>query len=236
LNGPISPHRRWCTRQIPLDDAKKIRAELGGTVNDAVLAAVTAGYRHLLTTRGGELRDDTVIRTAVPVSVRTTDERGRLDNRISAVLVNLPVGVGDPLERLRRIREQTDDIKRSEQAVSAQAVTRLADAPAAAALMSLASRAPLRLRQDLVQTITTNVPGPDFPLYVMGRKVLELHPYVPIGGAVRVATAILSYNGQLHIGLTGDYNAMPDLDVLAKGVQCGLDELLDLAERRPAHA
>ncbi|WP_433238349.1 WS/DGAT/MGAT family O-acyltransferase [Actinomadura nitritigenes] len=229
LNGPIGPHRRWCWQRVPLDEVKAARKALGGTVNDIVLTAVSAGYRDLLNARG-RLEDDTVVRTAVPVSHRGADERGELNNRVAAVFVNLPVGVEDPLERLRRVREQTDDVKRSNQAAGTQAITRLTDTAVAPALLSLAARIPVRLRQDIVQTVTTNVPGPDFPLYVMGRRVLEMHPYVPLTGGIRVATAIVSYCGTLHFGITGDFDAMPDLDVLAKGVQAGLDELVRAAD------
>ncbi|MFC6881233.1 MULTISPECIES: WS/DGAT/MGAT family O-acyltransferase [Actinomadura] len=230
LNGPIGPHRRWCWQQVPLADAKAVRKALGGTVNDVVLTAVAAAYRDLLNARG-TLSADTVVRSAVPVSVRTTGERGELNNRVAAVFVNLPVGVADPLERLRRIREQTDDVKRSNQAAGTRTLTRLTDAAVAPALLSLGARLPVRLRQDIVQTVTTNVPGPDFPLYVMGRRVLEMHPYVPLTGGIRVATAIVSYCGTLHFGITGDFDAMPDLDVLAKGVQGGFDELVKAAGR-----
>jgi diacylglycerol O-acyltransferase len=231
LNGPIGPHRRWCWQQLPLDDAKAIRKALGGTINDVVLAAVTAGYRDLLNARD-ELTPDTCVRSAVPVSVRSTDEQGELNNRVAAVFVNLPVGVDDPLERLRRIREQTDDVKGSNQAAGTKALTRLTDTAVAPALLSLAARLPVRLRQDIVQTVTTNVPGPNFPLYVMGRRVLELHPYVPLTGGIRVATAIVSYCGTLHFGITGDFDGMPDLDLLGKGIQAGFDELLAEAGKR----
>ncbi|MQY02612.1 WS/DGAT/MGAT family O-acyltransferase [Actinomadura macrotermitis] len=230
LNGPIGPHRRWCWQAIPLDEAKEIRKALGGTVNDVVLAAVTAGYRDLLAGRGA-LEPGTVVRSAVPVSVRDTGQRGELNNRVAAVFVNLPAGEEDPLERLLRVREQTDDVKRSNQAAGTKTLTRLTDTAVAPALLSLGARLPVRLRQDLVQTVTTNVPGPDFPLYVMGRRVLELHPYVPLTGGIRVATAIVSYCGTLYFGITGDFDAMPDLDVLTKGVRGGFDELLTAARR-----
>jgi WS/DGAT/MGAT family acyltransferase len=225
LNGPIGPHRRWCWQDVPLSEIGAVRASAGGTVNDIVLAAVTAGFRDLLNARGA-LGPATVVRSAVPVSVRTTGERGELNNRVAAVFVNLPAGVADPLERLRLIRAQTDDVKRSHQAAGVQRLSRLTDAAVAPALLSLGARIPVRMHQDLVQTVTTNVPGPDFPLYVLGRKVLAVHPYVPLTGGVRVATAIVSYCGTLHFGVNGDFDAMPDVEVLAKGVQGGIAELL----------
>lgn len=225
LNGPIGPHRRWCWQTVPLDEVKAVKRSLGGTVNDVVLAAVTAGYRDLLNARGG-LAPDTVVRSAVPVSVREPDRAGVMENRVAAVFVNLPADVDDPVERLRRIREQTEDVKRSEQAAGTRTLTRLTDTAVAPALLSLAARMPVRLRQGLVQTVTTNVPGPDFPLYVMGRRLLELHPYVPLTGGIRMVTAIVSYCGTLYFGITADFDAVPDLDTFAKGASAGLAELL----------
>ncbi|MBW8480729.1 WS/DGAT/MGAT family O-acyltransferase [Actinomadura parmotrematis] len=230
LNGPIGPHRRWCWQTVPLDEVKEIRKALGGTVNDVVLTAVTAGYRDLLAGRGA-LEPDTVVRTAVPVSVRDTGQRGELNNRVAAVFVNLPAGEPDPVERMILVREQVDDVKRSGQVASTRTLTRLTDAAVAPALLSLGARIPVRLRQDLVQTVTTNVPGPDFPLYVMGRRAVALYPYVPLTGGIRVVTAIISYCGTLHFGISGDFDAMPDLDVLTKGVAAGFDELLAEARR-----
>ncbi|MFD0686723.1 WS/DGAT/MGAT family O-acyltransferase [Actinomadura fibrosa] len=235
LNGPIGPHRRWCWQQVPLADVRRVRRALGGTVNDVVLAAVTAGYRDLLNSRGA-LTPETVVRSAVPVSVRATDERGEFNNRVAAVFVNLPAGVDDPLERLRIVREQADDVKRSNQAAGTRTLTRLTDTAVAPALLSLGARIPVRLRQDVVQTVTTNVPGPDFPLYVLGRRALEMHPYVPLTGGIRVVTAIISYCGTLYFGITGDFDGMPDLDVLTKGVQGGMAELLQAAERATGQA
>jgi diacylglycerol O-acyltransferase len=171
-----------------------------------------------------------MVRTAVPVSLRTSDEPGQLTNRVAPVFVNLPCGEDDPLRRLHRIRVQMDDLKRSHQEVGSTTLTRLTDTAVAPALLTLATRTPLRLHNPVVQTITTNVPGPQFPLYVLGRKALELHPYVPITGGMRVATAIFSYLGRLNFGITGDFDAMPDLEVLAKGIRAGFDELAGKAE------
>jgi WS/DGAT/MGAT family acyltransferase len=228
LNGPICPHRRWQWVTASLDDAKTIRKGLGGTVNDIVLAAVTRGFRDLLDSRG-ELSPGMVVRSAVPVSIRTTDERGALDNRVSAVFVNLPVGEDDPLRRLMLIRRQMDDLKRTGQEQAGKGITRLTGAAVAPALMALGTAAPGRLAQGVVQTVTTNVPGPDFPIYMLGRKVLDLHPYVPLAGGIRVATAIFSYLGRLHFGVTADFDGMPDVTVFTEGITAGLEELTKLA-------
>ncbi|MBC6463024.1 WS/DGAT/MGAT family O-acyltransferase [Actinomadura sp. HBU206391] len=224
LSGPIGPHRRWSWMEAELDDVKAIRRAFGGTVNDVLLAAVARGLRDVLETRG-ELSEQTRVRSLVPVSVRGDDEHAMLSNRVSGVIVTLPCGEPDPLERLRLIREQMDGLKRTHQAMGADALVRLAGY--APTLLSLASRAVLAAVRPLFQTVTTNVPGPPFPLYVMGRKVVRLYPYVPIAAGVAVSTGIFSYAGRLYFGVTGDFDSMPDLDVLTAGVQAGIAELLD---------
>jgi diacylglycerol O-acyltransferase len=224
LNGPIGPHRRWSWMEADLDDVKAIRKALGGTVNDVLLAAVTRGLRDLFEARG-ELSGQTRVRSLVPVSVRGDDEHAVLSNRVSGVIVTLPCGEPDPLERLRLIREQMDGLKGTHQAVGADALVRLAGY--APTLLSLASRAVLAAVRPLFQTVTTNVPGPPFPLYVMGRKVVRLYPYVPIAAGVAISTGIFSYLGRLYFGVTADFDSLPDLDVLAAGIQAGIEELLD---------
>jgi len=229
LNGPIGPHRRWCWATAQLDEVKTIRKALGGTVNDVVLAAVTRGFRDLLEARG-ELTPGAVVRSAVPVSLRTSGQRGELNNKVSAMFVNLPCGEADPYKRLVLLRDQMDDLKKSRQEVSGKGLTRIADTAVAPALMALGTAAPVRLPNAIVQTVTTNVPGPQFPIYALGRQAIEFHPYVPITGGIQVSTAIFSYLGRLHFGLTGDFDGMPDLTTLADGIGNGIQELLKLAE------
>ncbi|MGH3388548.1 MAG: WS/DGAT/MGAT family O-acyltransferase [Actinomadura sp.] len=222
LGGPIGPHRRWSWLQTDLDRVKAIRNTLGGTVNDVILAAVTRGFGDLLDSRG-ELTGETRVRSLVPVSVRGAEAHGRLDNRISCLVVTLPCGEPDPLHRLALLRAQMDDLKQTHQAVGAEALVGLAGF--APTLLALASRATLAAARPLFQTVTTNVPGPNFPLYVMGRKAIELYPYVPIAAGVCVSTGIFSYLGRLFFGITGDFDAMPDLDVLTEGIAAGFTEL-----------
>jgi diacylglycerol O-acyltransferase len=228
LNGPSGPHRRWEWTQASLDEVKLVRKAFGGTVNDVVLAAVTRGFRDLLAERG-ELSDTAVVRSLVPVSVRGEHERGVLNNRVSAVLVNLPVGEPDPRCRLMMLREQMDDLKSSRQAVGAQTLTGLAGF-AAPTLLALGSRLTFRFPQPLMQTVTTNVPGPQFPLYMLGRQLTEIHPYVPIASNIRISVGILSYLGQLNFGINADFDTVPDISVLTKGIRDGFDELAALAE------
>ena len=223
LNGPIGPRRRWSWTTASLTDVKEIRNAHGGTVNDVVLAAITGGFRDLLAARG-ELADPVVVRSLVPVSVRGEDEHGALTNRVSAVLANLPVSEPDPLRRLTLLREQMDDVKRTHQAAGAELLTELLGF-AAPTLLAVGARAAFELGQPLVQTVTTNVPGPRFPLYILGRKMVRAHPYVPIGDNVRASVAIFSYLDRFSFGVTGDYDAVPDIGVLTKGIKRGLAEL-----------
>ena len=223
LNGPIGPHRRWAWTTASLSRVKRIRAALGGTVNDILLAAITRGFRDLLAERG-ELTEGLVVRSLVPISLRRQDERGVVTNRVSAVLANLPVGEPDPMRRLALLRGQMDDLKRTRQAVGAELLTQMLGF-AAPTLLALGSRAAFQLPQPLVQTVTTNVPGPRFPLFVLGRQMVEAYPYVPIGDNVRISIAIFSYLDRFSFGITADYGAAPDLDVLVKGIRRGLAEL-----------
>ena len=223
LNGPIGPNRRWAWGTAPLAEIKEIRSARGGTVNDVLLAAITSAFRDLLDARG-ELADGMVVRSLVPVSVRGSGEQGMITNRVSAVLANLPAGEPDPQRRLELIREQMDELKRTSQAVGAEVLTGLLGL-AAPTLLALGSRAAFRLPQPLVQTVTTNVPGPRLPLYLLGCRLDRIYPYVPIGDNVRISIAIFSYLERFTFGITADYDAVPDLSVLAKGIRRGLAEL-----------
>jgi diacylglycerol O-acyltransferase len=226
LNGPIGPHRRWAWATASLAEVKEVRSKLGGTVNDVLLAAITRGFRDLLEARG-ELADELVVRSLVPVSVRAQDERGLIANRVSAVLANLPVSEPDPARRLALLREQMDDLKSTYQAVGAQILTGMLGF-AAPTLLALGSRAAFRFPQPVIQTVATNVPGPRFPLYILGRRMEEAYPYVPIGDNLRISVAIFSYLEQFSFGITADYDSVPDVDVLAEGIGRGLAELRDL--------
>jgi WS/DGAT/MGAT family acyltransferase len=226
LNGPIGPRRRWTWTTVSLADLKRIRAAHGGTINDVMLAAITGAFRDLLAWRG-ELAYGPVLRSLVPVSVRGSGEGGVITNRVSAVLANLPVGEADPLRRLSLIRQEMDQLKHTHQAVSAEVLTAMLELVQGAAPMWLAlgTRAAVQIRQPLVQTVTTNIPGPCRPLYVLGRPLTELHPYVPIGNAVRISIAILSYLNGVSFGITADYESVPDLGVLAAGIGRALAQL-----------
>ena len=229
--GSIGPHRRWTWASATLDDVKTIRHAFGGTVNDVIVAAVTGGLRELLLSRG-ERTHGLVVRALIPVSVRPDGERAT-DNRVSAMFADLPVAIDDAVDRLDAVREQMAVLKASHQTEAGKIVTALGEfAPSAG--LALAERAAMqilrRAPQHTVNTVTTNVPGPQFPLYLAGREMLEYLPFVPITYGMRLGVAIVSYNGKLAFGVTGDYDTTPDIDALARGVEHTIAELLKLAE------
>jgi len=228
LTGPIGPRRRWARTHVSLDDVKTIRTAFGGTVNDVVLAAVTRGFRELLQARG-EPVDNRAITTLVPVSMRGTDDRGKLDNRVSAVYARLPIGVEDPVETLAAIRGHMDELKVSHEVDASAAVIGVADIvpPVVAAVLARS----IVHAQEIAQTVATNVPGPQVPLYVCGRRMLEAYPYVPIAGHIRVGVAIWSYCGDMYFGITGDWQGAPDIDRLRRGIDVTFEELLKEAAR-----
>jgi WS/DGAT/MGAT family acyltransferase len=231
LNGAIGTHRRWSWAEADLKDVKAVREALGGTVNDVVLAAITQGFRELLLSRG-ETVDDRVVRTLVPVSMRSESERGTPNNRVAGFFAGLPVGLADPALRLAAIRQQMERLKTSGQSVAADVLTRMSGF-SPAMLLSLASQLVARTPQWLVQTVTTNVPGPRQPIHMLGRRVLYSYPYVPVQGSVRISIAIFSYDGRLFFGITGDYDSVPDIDVLRSGIENGMAGLLASAQKPP---
>ncbi len=237
LEGTISPHRVWSHASVPLDVVRAIRKDVDATLNDVVLAVLAGAYRELLLCRG-EDADSTVLRTLVPVSVRAPDAHGVLDNRVSAILLELPVHLADPLERVRCVHDEMQRLKGSHMSDAGELVVRLGDlAPpmVVGPLMRAATRLLAQVPQRSVNTVTTNVPGPQMPLYCMGREMLAYYPYVPVSHGVRVGTAILSYNGQLAFGVTGDYDSAPDVEVLAGAIPVGFEDLrVALVDRRRA--
>jgi WS/DGAT/MGAT family acyltransferase len=234
LTGPIGPYRRWAWTDAELDEFKAVRTALGGTLNDVVLSAITRGFRDLLTGRGA-LADGVVVRTMVPVSVRKRAERGTLNNQVAAVFVDLPVGEPDPAERLTRIRRQMDDYKRTMQAVDARSIIAMGDV-VAPTLLALGVRAVMQAGQLWCQAVTTNVPGPRVPLYVLGRRMCTTYAYVPIAGGIRVSIGIFSYLNSMTFGINADFESFPDVDVLAEGIRRGIDELVTLAGKEPTTA
>jgi WS/DGAT/MGAT family acyltransferase len=196
-----------------------------------VLTIVARGFRELLESRGEDVTD-MVVRTLVPVSVRRPGETGTYNNRVSGVMVGLPVGMVDPVERLTAIREQMDGVKESKQAVAGDVLVSLSGF-APPMLLALGSRLMGRMPQLGLHTGVTNVPGPQQPVQTLGRRLLESFPFVPVLGPARVVVAIFSYDGGLYFGVTGDLDSAPDVDVLTAGVEHGMAELQALVEPLP---
>ncbi len=223
LNGRLGPQRRWAWSRARLSDIKTVQHALGGTVNDVVLASIAGGFRELLISRGEDA--DRTIRTLVPVSVRSPSEHGEYNNRVSAIFAELPVSMDDPVGRLDSVRAQMADLKSSKEAVAGEVLTSLGGF-APPMLLALGERLGTRVSQRNVNTVTTNVPGPQHPLYAAGRRMVEAVGYVPLGGHVRIGVAIFSYDGALTFGVTGDYDTAPDIDVLCEGIEHSLADLL----------
>jgi diacylglycerol O-acyltransferase len=234
LNGPLGPHRRYAWATTSVDDIKRVRRALGGTFNDVVLASITNGFRELLLARDEDV--ERVVRTLVPVSVRPRDASGKAvgdgtyENKVSAMFAELPVDIDDPALRLHVITEQMKDLKESSQAVAGEALTSMSGF-APPMLLALGMRLASRAGQRNVNTVTTNVPGPQFPLYAAGRRMIRAFPYVPLGGQMRLAIAIFSYDGEVNFGITGDYDSTPDIDVLAGGIEDGMTQMLKVCDQ-----
>jgi diacylglycerol O-acyltransferase len=221
LNQAIGPHRRFETVLVELAEIKRIKNVLGGTVNDVVLAAVTGALRRLLKARGERI-DDLELRAMVPVSVRAEADRGALGNRVASMWAPLPVWEADPRRRLEKISETMGGLKQSGQAVGAQVLASLGEY-APPTIVAQAAR--LVARQRAFNLVVTNVPGPQIPLYTLGRQMAEVYPVLPLADNTTLGVALLSYNGTIGFGLLGDYDTAPDLAVLAEGIEKSIAEL-----------
>jgi diacylglycerol O-acyltransferase / wax synthase len=230
LNVEVGPHRRFVWVRSDLGQFKLIKDALGGTVNDVVLAVVTGALREWL--RGRGVRTEGLeLRAQVPVSIRAEDERGHLGNRILAVRAPLPVYIDDPVIRLRSATEAMQGVKQSKQALGAEVISGL-ERFAPPTLLAQASR--LNFSTRLFNLIVTNVPGPQFPLYLLGREMEQLVPIAFLPEDHALAIAIMSYNGNVDFGLLGDYDAMPDLDFVGQSIKGSLGELLRAAGATPS--
>src|SRR5918998_6751275 len=233
-NRTIGPHRRFTWVRASLRDVKAIKDSLGGTVNDVVLATVAGGLgRHLR--RRGQNTDGLELKAMVPVSVRHDDERGALGNRVTAVMAALPVWCQDPAARVDILREQLEGLKSGGQAAGAQVLTDLSGF-APSTIMDQASR--LMARQRFFNLVVTNVPGPQFPLYLLGRRMLDPFPMVPLAKNQALGIALLSYDGRINFGLVGDFDLLWDIDDFATDLEESLAELaaaagVELSEREP---
>ena len=227
LNLDIGSHRRFVWVRSDLAQFKRIKDAMGGTVNDVVLAVVGGGVREWLHARGIKT-EGMEVRAQVPVSIRATDEKGHLGNKITAMRAALPVYIEDPVMRLERVREQMRDLKDSQQALGAEVISRFNDfAPPTI----LAQAARINFSTRLFNMVITNVPGPQVPIYLLGRELEDIFPVGFLPPSQALFVAIMSYNGAVNFGLLADYDSMEDVQLIADGIERALADLLEAAER-----
>jgi diacylglycerol O-acyltransferase / wax synthase len=232
LNVPIGPHRRFAIVRQQLADYKLVKDSLGGTVNDVVLTVVSGALATWLRSRG--IRTEGLeLRALVPVSVRTKSERGDWGNKLTVMRGPLPVYIDDPVARLRFVKQAMDGLKDSKQAVGAATLASVNNL-APPTILAQASR--LNFSTRLFNLLVTNIPGPQLPLYVLGRKLVDAFPIAFLPSNHALAVAIMSYDGEVAYGLLGDYDALPDIDLIAAGIEDGLGELLEAARAKPEPA
>jgi diacylglycerol O-acyltransferase / wax synthase len=223
LNVEIGPHRRYAVVRHQLEDYKTVKNAFGGTVNDVVLTVVSGALARWLHSRGVRT-EGLEMRALVPVSVRTADQKNTLGNQLTAMRGPLPVYIHDPVARLRFVRRAMDGLKESKQAVGAATLAAVNNL-APPTVLAQASR--LQFSTRLFNLLVTNIPGPQFPLYVLGRRLEDLFPLAFLPKNHALAVAIMSYDGGIDYGLLGDYDALPDIDVIAEGIDAALRELLE---------
>jgi WS/DGAT/MGAT family acyltransferase len=231
LNVEIGPYRRFSVVRAQLSDFKEIKDALGGTVNDVVLTVVAGALAGWLRSRG--IRTEGLeLRALVPVSVRTKEQHGTLGNQLTAMRGPLPVYIQDPVARLQFVHDAMDGLKESKQAVGAATLAAVNNL-APPTVLAQASR--LNFSTRLFNLLVTNVPGPQLPLYVLGRQLQDLFPVAFLPENHALAIALISYNGGIDFGLLGDYDALPDIDVIAEGIETAIADLLDAAARARGH-
>ncbi len=225
LNHKIGPNRRFDWLTMPLTEIKAVRHALKGSVNDVVLTIVTGAVRAFLKRR--RVEPHTInFRVLTPVSVRTRAERGTLGNRISAWIVDLPIGEKDPRVQIEHIREQTAALKESRQALGAEMLTQMAEWTSTT-LMTMGARNISRVLP--FNMVVTNVPGPQFPMYMLGAKMLDAFPHVALINNLGLGVALLSYNGKLCWGFNCDYDLVPDISSFVEAIQESFDTIRKIA-------
>jgi WS/DGAT/MGAT family acyltransferase len=225
LNVDIGPHRRFDWARFDLDAVKQVKARLGGTINDVVLAVVAGTIRRFLRGRGLQV-EDLDFRSMVPVSVRGREERGRLGNRVSFLFAQLPLDERDPRERLRRVIETTHKLKDSKEVQGTEIVEQISDWTTTSLFVQFARLAAQSLSYNMV---VTNVPGPQFPVYLLGAKMLETYPLVPLFANQALGIALFSYDGSLYWGFNSDWDALPDLHEVVEMLEHEFELLVNAA-------
>jgi WS/DGAT/MGAT family acyltransferase len=225
LNKEIGPYRRfdWATMEVA--HVKEVKNQLGGSLNDVVLATVAGAMRRFLMRRRVNPAAIT-FRAMVPVSVRTSSERGTLGNKVAAWMAELPIGEADPLRRYAMVSETTARLKSSKQAMGAEVLTRVTEWTPST-LLALGAR--LAHRGLPFNLVVTNVPGPQVPLHLLGSRLLEIFPLVPLFARTGLGIALFSYAGRLHWGFNADWDVVPDLHDVVRCVDESFAELYSAA-------
>ncbi len=229
LNKEIGARRRYSVGRGSLEDVKALRKSLGVSVNDTILAAVAGGLRDWFDYRGVRPRN---VRVMVPVSVRTDDDES-FGNRVAMIVVPLPVTKSDPLRRLELIHNAMNEAKTSGQIEAGDAIVRMSAALPAPAVAAVSQ---LQARFRAFNLLVTNIPGPQFPLYLLGRRLLELYPQAPLAANQALAIGALSYDGKIGFGLLADHDLVPDVDVLSSGIERSLEEITSVQAHPAARA
>ena len=225
LNGPIGPHRRFERREMALSDVRAVRQVLGGSVNDVVLASVAGGLQRYFSRRKVDLKGDDFV-VAAPVSVRGDAEQGTMGNRVSAWLIPLPLTEESPGMRLQKISRLTAELKESRQALGAEALSGVGEWTPST-LLSVAARVITQVLP--INMVVTNVPGPQFPLYMLDARLIDNYGQVPLIEGLGLGIALLSYDGRICWGFNADWDVVPDVADLADDVEAAFEELLCLA-------
>lgn len=230
FNRRVGPHRIFDWWTVPLADVKALRNALECTVNDVVLTIVTGAFREFLARR--QIRPDEIdFRVQAPVSVRRPEEKGKLGNRVSAWLIRLPLDEAEPRDQLRRIHEMTQDLKESQQALGVDMMMSLMEVMPTV-LLSLGAQA----ASGSMNSIVTNVPGPQFPLYLLGARMTAMYPQVPLLRNVGLGIALISYDGQVCWGFNADAELVPDLASFAQLVGESFERVAKAAGVKPSAA
>ena len=233
LNGDIGPSRWFDWLELPLDDVKSIKNEHGVTVNDAMLAIVAGGVRNYLLGEGGLTPDEvasTEFRIMAPVSVRAESEQGTLGNKVAMWLMALPVGEPDPARRIAAVMEATKNLKDTDQALGASTLVQVSTG-APATLVGLAARLASGIRP--FNMTVTNVPGPQFPMYLAGSPMTASYPLVPLWQSHGAGVAIFSLNGMVDIGINMDRTLIEKPEILTQAIRDAFEELTTTPAQAP---
>jgi WS/DGAT/MGAT family acyltransferase len=228
INSTIGPNRRFEWLTLPLDGIKEIKDLIGGTVNDVVLTIVSGGIRDYFIEERGFAVDDLEFRVMAPVSVRAKDQRGQLGNQVAMWLVKLPLSEPDPLRRYAIVQENTRHLKETNQALGASTIVQLSSGTPAT-LLGMAARRATRIRP--FNMTVTNVPGPQFPMYLLGARLLAQYPAVPLWAGHGVGIALFSYDGEVAWGLNADRDVVPDVSALSEQIESAFSKLRKEARR-----